>query len=141
MGDRNSKIRIPNSKRTAAARIALGIAFFAAYGALGNRFHYDRILEDGFFQQSLPMKYVSRNPSDVIRLLTLQLAGVVARFKFYGAWCAAEGACIASGLGFNGFNSEGKPVFTRCRNVDIKNIELAPNWKVLLDSWNQNTNR
>ena len=41
-----------------------------------------------------------------------------------------------SGLGYN-------PVTTRydaSRNVRIRDIELAPNFKILFDSWNMNTN-
>lgn len=47
-----------------------------------------------------------------------------------------ETAFIMSGLGYN-------PVTTRydaSRNVRIRDIELAPNFKILLDSWNMNTN-
>lgn len=51
-----------------------------------------------------------------------------------------QGACILTGLGFNGFNTAGKTRWDRMANVDVFNIEFAENVKVLLDSWNMNTN-
>lgn len=45
-----------------------------------------------------------------------------------------------SGLGFNGYK-DGKPVFRRCRNVDIMGTEFAPNMRGFLDHWNMNTTR
>jgi len=51
-----------------------------------------------------------------------------------------QGACILTGLGFNGYSKTGETLWNRAANVDIMNIEFTPNFKVLLDSWNMNTN-
>lgn len=90
-----------------------------------------------------------------------QLAGLIARTKYYGIWSLTNGACIASGLGYNGVVSRydsqttksisngssnptsvtsTKTLWNRCRNIDILSIEFANNWKELLDHWNMNTN-
>ena len=43
------------------------------------------------------------------RFAYLQVAGFLARFKYYAAWKIAESACIVSGLGFNGFDQYRDP--------------------------------
>lgn len=53
---------------------------------------------------------------------------------------ALQGASILTGLGFNGYSKSGEVLWNRTANVDIMNIEFAPSFKVLLDSWNMNTN-
>ncbi|KAK4056260.1 Lysophospholipid acyltransferase [Microbotryomycetes sp. JL221] len=51
-------------------------------------------------------------------------------------WYQSESAYILSGLGFNPRTGH----YDASRNVRIRTIELAPNFKILLDSWNINTN-
>lgn len=53
---------------------------------------------------------------------------------------SVQGASILTGLGFNGYTKSGETLWNRTANIDIMNIEFAPNFKVLLDSWNMNTN-
>jgi len=73
-------------------------------------------------------------------LLYIQICGVVTRVKFYGGWYLTEGACIFSGYGFNGYDAQGHALWNKAANVDVLNIEFCPNFKILLDSWNINTN-
>lgn len=51
-----------------------------------------------------------------------------------------QGASIQTGLGFTGYTKSGGTTWNGAANVDIWNIEFAPNTKVLLDSWNMKTN-
>jgi lysophospholipid acyltransferase len=51
-----------------------------------------------------------------------------------------QGACNFTGLGYNGIDKDGNPKWGKAANIDVTNIELAPNFKILLDSWNINTN-
>lgn len=51
-----------------------------------------------------------------------------------------QGASILTGLGFTGFNAKGKSTWKGAANIDMMNIEFAPNFKILLDSWNIKTN-
>lgn len=51
-----------------------------------------------------------------------------------------KGASILTGLGFSGYGPNGQSLWNGAKNVDVVNIEFAPNFKVLLDSWNINTN-
>ncbi|KAG8745753.1 lysophospholipid acyltransferase [Ceratobasidium sp. 414] len=51
-----------------------------------------------------------------------------------------KGATILSGLGFNGYTHSGQARWDKAANLHIMNIEFAPNFKILLDNWNINTN-
>ena len=53
---------------------------------------------------------------------------------------ADQGASILTGLGFTGFGPSGESLWDGAANVRILSIELAPNFKVLLDSWNMKAN-
>ncbi|PRP79173.1 putative membrane-bound O-acyltransferase [Planoprotostelium fungivorum] len=124
------RIEIPNSKRTAAKSLLLGVFFFGIFGALGPKFSYNQVLKSSWDDTSV-----------LYRILFIQLSGIISRCQFYGAWCLSEGSCILSGLGFNGFNQEGYPIFERCKNIDIYRIETADNMRTFFDGWNKNTNR
>lgn len=51
-----------------------------------------------------------------------------------------QGASILTGLGFTGFSPSGATLWEGAANVNVWYIEFAPNFKVLLDSWNMKTN-
>jgi lysophospholipid acyltransferase len=51
-----------------------------------------------------------------------------------------QGASILTGLGFTGYGPSGESTWGGAANVKILEIELPSNFKVLLDSWNINTN-
>lgn len=51
-----------------------------------------------------------------------------------------QGASILTGLGFTGYAPSGESTWEGAANVKIDEIELPSNFKVLLDSWNINTN-
>lgn len=65
----------------------------------------------------------------------------VARISFiHSQFFELQGAAIVSGYGFSGFTPSGATRWEGAGNVQIWNIEFAPNLKVLLDSWNMKTN-
>jgi len=45
-----------------------------------------------------------------------------------------------TGLSFTGYSPTGQSLWQGAANVDVPMIEFAPNFKVLLDSWNTKTN-
>jgi hypothetical protein len=51
-----------------------------------------------------------------------------------------QGASILTGLGFTGFTPSGDSLWEGAANVKVLSIEVPPNFKVLLDSWNMKTN-
>ncbi|CAO1632355.1 unnamed protein product [Parajaminaea phylloscopi] len=78
------------------------------------------------------------------------VASFMARTKYYGIWTLTNAACTLSGLSYNGLapadgsrstaSLSSRTKWNRCQNVDILGVELAQNWKELLDHWNMNTN-
>jgi lysophospholipid acyltransferase len=86
-----------------------------------------------------------------------QICGFIERSKYYAVWTLTEvrfralryrcntnvgdqGASILTGLGFTGYGPSGESTWEGAANVKILDIELPSNFKVLLDSWNINTN-
>lgn len=62
------------------------------------------------------------------------------RQKYYFAWKNAEGANNIWYAGFEGFDSEGKPLsWENSNNVDIFEFETASNVKSLTAAWNKKT--
>ena len=70
----------------------------------------------------------------------VQACQFIARTKYYGIWTLTEGAAILTGFGFTGYTPSGKSTWHGAANLDVMNVEFAPNFKVLLDSWNMKTN-
>ncbi|KAM0792801.1 hypothetical protein ACM66B_002570 [Microbotryomycetes sp. NB124-2] len=123
---KTSRSIIPDGRRRKAVkRLVTGLAYLAVYSVYSWTFAYDRMLEPTF-----------RAKLWYQRIGFMQLAGFIARTKYYAVWCIAESAYIMSGLGFNPRTGH----YDASRNVRIRTIELAPNFKILLDSWNINTN-
>ncbi|CAA16861.1 membrane bound O-acyltransferase, MBOAT Ale1 [Schizosaccharomyces pombe] len=69
------------------------------------------------------------------------ITAFVARMKYYGAWELSDGACILSGIGYNGLDSSKHPRWDRVKNIDPIKFEFADNIKCALEAWNMNTNK
>ncbi|GAA5846641.1 hypothetical protein JCM5353_000744 [Sporobolomyces roseus] len=113
-------------KRKALKRFGLALVFLGIYSTYGGQYGMEKLLEGKFVAQR----------SLLHRIGFMNLAGFVARTKYYAVWCMAETAFIVAGLGYNPQTKH----YDASRNVRIGSIELAPNFKILLDSWNMNTN-
>ncbi|CAG8617313.1 4076_t:CDS:2 [Paraglomus brasilianum] len=97
------------------------------------------------FGRKYPMEWTLgeeyANMSFLARFFYINLASFCARFQYYIVWLLAEGACILVGLGFNGYDDKGKPLWDRVSNIDIVAYETANNLKSFAESWNMNTNK
>jgi len=58
------------------------------------------------------------------------------RCKYYFGWMLAESACIASGLGFNGYDGQGKERWDRMKNVFPVDVEWPENPRSVSGGWN-----
>lgn len=77
----------------------------------------------------------------VKRVWFLYLLGFTSRLKYYGVWALTEGACILSGLGYNGVDqATGKVSWNKLENVNPWGVETAQNSRAYLGNWNMNTN-
>ncbi|CAI2174231.1 19062_t:CDS:2 [Funneliformis geosporum] len=126
----NDKYHVPNGFIPAMSKLSFGIFWILCLVTLGNKYPFDWTVTEEF-----------KNISFLDKLFYIQLASFCARFKYYIVWLVAEGSCILSGLGFNGYDENGNEKWNRVSNVDIIAYETADNVKTLLESWNMNTNK
>ncbi|KIM25146.1 hypothetical protein M408DRAFT_10539 [Serendipita vermifera MAFF 305830] len=128
--EEDAKRHVPRGrKRVAYMRGLLGLGFLIAYSFLSPIFTYQNVLKKEWYNHNL-----------IVRLFMIQFIGFIERTKYYGVWKLSEGACIVTGLGFSGYDAEGASTWDDIANVNIPWVEMAPNFKILLDSWNIRTN-
>jgi lysophospholipid acyltransferase len=124
------KRKIPRSGIPATWKAATGIFWILAFLKLSGFYYPDLFIADKFTTYAF-----SR------RVFMLYMLGVTTRLKYYGVWSLTEGACILSGLGYNGVDpATGKVSWDRLRNVNPWGVESAQNTRAYLGSWNINTN-
>ncbi|KAI0356518.1 MBOAT-domain-containing protein [Trametes cingulata] len=128
--DRMPQRLVPRGrKRVAFRKMIVGLMFLGAYVVFYPEANFHLTIEDEFEAKRL-----------ISRIIFLQFCGFCERVKYYAVWTLTEGASIQTGLGFTGYTKTGGTRWEGAANVDIWNIEFAPNLKVLLDSWNMKTN-
>ncbi|KAE8145017.1 MBOAT, membrane-bound O-acyltransferase family-domain-containing protein [Aspergillus avenaceus] len=124
------KRKIPRSGTPATKKALAGLGWIFAYLQLGSLYNQQSIMSATFMQYSF-----------FRRVWILHMLGFTARLKYYGVWYLTEGACILSGMGYNGFDPKsGKAFWNRLENVDPWGLETAQNSHGYLGSWNKNTN-
>jgi lysophospholipid acyltransferase 1/2 len=62
--------------------------------------------------------------SFVSRLIYMWLVAASARVPYYIAWTLGDLVCNASGLGFNGYDSNGHAKWNLVTNINILNVEV-----------------
>ncbi|CAG8439294.1 11441_t:CDS:2 [Ambispora gerdemannii] len=60
--------------------------------------------------------------------------------KYLGTWTLVEGACVLSGISFNGFNEKGQAEWNGLSNVAKYRFEFATSLSQIVTSFNTNTN-
>ncbi|CAG8776900.1 5091_t:CDS:2, partial [Acaulospora morrowiae] len=74
------------------------------------------------------------------RLAIMWCAGKFSFTKYLGIWTLAEGACILSGISFNGYDDNGKVEWNGLANVEKWKFEFATSLAQIIGSFNTNTN-
>ncbi|XP_041978280.1 lysophospholipid acyltransferase 2 [Aricia agestis] len=87
-----------------------------------------------------PKSEVSHSWSALYLLWYAYLATLVVRCKYYHAWLLSEAICNNSGMGFNGYDTDGAPKWDKLSNIDVFGFEFAQNFRAAVASWNKNTN-
>lgn len=64
----------------------------------------------------------------------------IQRLKYYFAWIIADVGNNACGLGFNGYDSNGKELWNRVTNVNVVELETSTNFRAMVQNWNMQTN-
>ncbi|OCH95961.1 MBOAT-domain-containing protein [Obba rivulosa] len=130
-GDANGKRRrIPKGrKRVAYVKMVKGLVYLGLFVTCIGSFNYGVAIQDWFAEKNF-----------WYRIIYFQICGFFERSKYYAIWTLTEGASILTGLGFTGIGPSGETRWDGAANVNVPLIEFAPNFKVLLDSWNIKTN-
>jgi lysophospholipid acyltransferase len=153
----------PGRVRAAYTKLFFGLVYLVAFVLYNGKYNYRVALKPEFMKHSLLMRYVfiyflmcQGCKSLFYRILLFQLGGPFERARYYALWTLTEvylpvfflqninssipqGASILTGLGFTGFNAKGEPQWDGAANIKVMEIEFAPNFKSILDSWNVKT--
>ncbi|ROT40163.1 membrane-bound O-acyltransferase domain-containing protein [Sodiomyces alkalinus F11] len=125
------KGKTPRSGTPAFWKALSGLMWIGLFVPMSARYDVVRLFEPSFAEGGF-----------LRRLWFLYCVGFTARIKYYGAWSLAEGACILTGMGYNGVDPvTGKVSWNRLQNIDPWGVELASNIRGYLAGWNMNTNQ
>ena len=124
------KRRIPRSGTPAMMKAITGLVWIFLFLKFSAWYTAELILGDHYLQYGF-----------LRRVWILEMFGFTTRLKYYGVWSLTEGACILSGLGYNGLDPKTSvPRWNRLQNVNPWGIESAQNSRAYLENWNINTN-
>jgi len=125
------KRKIPRSGWPAAMKAIYGTLWLVAF------LKFSAWYPKSFF---LGKEYMSYNLAR--RIWQLYMLGLTTRMKYYAVWTLSEGACVLSGIGYNGLDPVTKrPRWDRLTNIKPWEIETAQNARAYLGFWNINTNQ
>ncbi|KAF1957330.1 MBOAT-domain-containing protein [Byssothecium circinans] len=124
------KRKIPRSGTPATIKAIVGSLWVFAFLKFSSWYNPSLILSDDW------TKYWFLR-----RVWHLYMLGLTTRMKYYGVWSLAEGACILSGIGYNGIDAQtGRAKWDRLTNIKPLDLEVAQNTRAFLGNWNINTN-
>ncbi|KAL6706704.1 Lysophospholipid acyltransferase [Coniothyrium glycines] len=124
------KRKIPRSGIPAAIKAVCGTLWLVAFIKFSSWYYPAFFLGDEY------MKY-----GFIRRVWQLYMLGLTVRMKYYAVWSLSEGACILSGIGYNGIDhGTGRAKWDRLTNIKPWEIETAQNARAYLGFWNINTN-
>jgi lysophospholipid acyltransferase len=124
------KRKIPRSGTPATWKAAAGLVWLFVYLKLSGWYPKELLTGDTY------MSYGFAH-----RVWFLHMLGLTTRTKYYAVWSLTEGACILSGLGYNGIDPKtGKVSWDRLKNINPMGVEFAQNTRAYLGNWNINTN-
>ncbi|CAG8488359.1 15584_t:CDS:2 [Cetraspora pellucida] len=94
----------------------------------------------GYFPQSylLTAEYAAK--PFIHKLIIMWWTGKFILSKYLGIWTLSEGACILSGISFNGYDDNGNPKWDGLSNIEKWNFEFATSLTQIITSFNTNTN-
>lgn len=124
------KRRIPRSATPALLKMATGLVWILSFLAVSGWYSPEGLYDDSILQFGW-----------LKRVWIMYMTNFTARMKYYGVWSLTEGACIMSGLGFNGVDPvTGRISWNRVENIYPWGVETAQNTRAYLGNWNKKTN-
>ncbi|KAJ7413595.1 Lysophospholipid acyltransferase 5 [Willisornis vidua] len=119
----------PNSFVPALKRLSLGLVFLVTY-TLSSLYVFDEYLISNDYMEK-PFWF---------RCGYILIWGKIILYKYVTCWLVTEGVCILVGLGYNGKDQNGKPLWNACANMKVWLYETTPLFTGTIASFNINTN-
>ncbi|ODV94415.1 hypothetical protein PACTADRAFT_25649, partial [Pachysolen tannophilus NRRL Y-2460] len=128
---RRRKRKIPKSGRIALYKVFQGIGWAALMVILSSK-----ISPEYFFTTEFQKKTL------LYKIWYLYISAFFYRLRYYAVWLIAEGSCILSGIGYNGYDKQkDKFYWNRVQNIDPYAFETSQNVHTGFEAWNMNTNK
>lgn len=83
-------------------------------------------------------EFLTRTPL-IIRFYYILIFTMLSRLKYYVAWHLGEAISNATGLGFKGYDSNGKPMWNLISNMNLIRFETSLNLRDAIHAWNMTT--
>ncbi|NXI52192.1 MBOA5 acyltransferase, partial [Chloroceryle aenea] len=119
----------PNSFVPALKRLSLGLLFLVTYTLSSLYVTDDYLISDDYMEK--PFWF---------RCGYILIWGKIILYKYVTCWLVTEGVCILVGLGYNGKDQSGKPLWDACANMKVWLYETTPLFTGTIASFNINTN-
>ncbi|XP_025936084.1 lysophospholipid acyltransferase 5 isoform X1 [Apteryx rowi] len=119
----------PNSFVPALKRLSLGLLFLVTYTLSSPYISDEYLISDDYMEK--PFWF---------RCFYILIWGKVILYKYVTCWLVTEGVCILVGLGYNGKDQSGKPMWDACANMKVWLYETTPLFTGTIASFNINTN-
>ncbi|CAG8469971.1 340_t:CDS:2 [Gigaspora margarita] len=94
----------------------------------------------GYFPQYYLVTAEYANKPFIHKIIIMWWTGKFILSKYLGIWTLSEGACILSGISFNGYDDNGNVEWNGLANVEKWKFEFAPSLSQIIGSFNTNTN-
>ncbi|XP_029875294.1 LOW QUALITY PROTEIN: lysophospholipid acyltransferase 5 [Aquila chrysaetos chrysaetos] len=119
----------PNSFVPALKRLSLGLLFLVTYTLSSLYVSDEYLISDDYMEK--PFWF---------RCGYILIWGKIILYKYVTCWLVTEGVCILVGLGYNGKDQSGKPLWDACANMKVWLYETTPLFTGTIASFNINTN-
>jgi lysophospholipid acyltransferase len=122
---RKQYAKIPSTVRPALTRILHLFLGIGIQSILSNLFNREYFLSDDFSRASIPMKFYN-----LVGYTFLRIATYVCGF------CLMETGPLASGLSFNGYDKDNRPLHNRVTCIKISSLIFTYRIKDFVTGWN-----
>lgn len=119
----------PGRYMAVTKKLTISISCALMHLTLGPKFEVEFLRSSEFLVQT-PLS---------MRFVYLIIFTMLSRLKYYVAWHLGEAISNASGLGFNGYDSKGKPKWNLISNMSLWKFETSLNFREAIHAWNKTT--
>lgn len=119
----------PGKAKAVVKKLTISVSCAVLHLVLNPRFEIEFLRSPEFLVQA-PL---------IIRFYYILIFTIISRLKYYVAWHLGEAISNASGLGFNGYDSRGRPMWNLISNMNLWKFETSLNLREAIHAWNQTT--